>query len=67
MGHSAMAVDLIILFRPSGGEGGIRTHGAANRTTVFEFYDSHAGVCRAVAKRALWFTNFAVTVSAYDP
>ena len=31
-----------------GGEG-------VTRTTVFEFYDSHAGACRLVAKRALWF------------
>ena len=37
------------------GEGGIRTHGTVTRTTVFEFYDSHAGACRLVAKRALWF------------
>ena len=50
-----------------GGEGGIRTHGTVTRTTAFEFQDSHAGACRFVAKRALWFTNFAVTVPAYDP
>ena len=41
-----------------GGEGGIRTHGTVTRTTVFEFYDSHDGPCRAVAKRVLWFVNF---------
>jgi hypothetical protein len=45
--------------RPSGGEGGIRAHGTVTRTTVFEFYDSHVGLCRAVAKRALWFGIFA--------
>ena len=38
-----------------GGEGGIRTHGTVTRTTVFEFYDSHAGLCRPVAQRVLWF------------
>ena len=36
-----------------GGEGGIRTHGADNRTTAFEFEDSHAGLCRPVLKRVL--------------
>jgi hypothetical protein len=25
------------------------------RTTVFEFYDSHVGLCRSVAKRVLLF------------
>ena len=45
-----------------GGEGGIRTHGADNRTTVFEFYDSHADPCRPVAKRVLWFANLASTI-----
>jgi hypothetical protein len=38
-----------------GGEGGIRTHGTVTRTTVFEFYDSHTGLCRAVVKRVLLF------------
>ena len=38
-----------------GGEGGIRTHGTVTRTTVFEFYDSGAGLYRPVAKRMLWF------------
>ena len=28
-----------------GGEG--RTHGADNRTTAFEFYDFHVGLCRS--------------------
>jgi len=37
----------------TGGEGGIRTHGTVTRTTVFEFYDSHAGRYRPVTKRAL--------------
>ena len=37
------------------GEGGIRTHGTVTRTTVFEFYGSHAGLCCQVAKRVLWF------------
>src|SRR5262249_14203825 len=32
---------------------GIRTHGTVTRTTVFEFYDSHVGLCRSVAKRVL--------------
>jgi len=50
-----------------GGEGGIRTHGTVTRTTVFEFYDSRAGAYRLVAKRALQFANFAVTVSACNP
>src|SRR6185312_11842272 len=36
-------------------EGRIRTHSADNRTTVFEFYDSHVGLCCSVAKRALLF------------
>jgi hypothetical protein len=31
-----MAVDIIMLFGLSGGEGGIRTHGTVTRTTVFE-------------------------------
>jgi len=35
----------------TGGEGGIRTHGAVTRITVFEFDDSYAGVCRPVPKR----------------
>jgi hypothetical protein len=37
------------------GEGGIRTHGTVARTTVFEFYDSHVGLCRSVATRVLLF------------
>ena len=37
----------------SGGKGGIRTHGTVTRTTVFEFYDSHADLCRSVARRVL--------------
>jgi hypothetical protein len=45
--------DLIV-----GGEGGIRTHGTVTRTTVFEFEDSHAGVCRAVSKRVPLFAIF---------
>jgi len=36
-----------------GGEGGIRTHSTVTRTTVFEFYDSRAGLCGPVTKRAL--------------
>src|SRR6476660_8521596 len=35
--------------------GWIRTHGTVTRTTVFEFYDSHVGLCRSVAKRGLLF------------
>ena len=34
------------------------TPGAAptvTRTTVFEFYDSHVGLCLPVAKRVAWF------------
>ena len=53
--------------RAFGGEGGIRTHGTVTGTTVFEFYDSRAGAYRLVAKRALQFANFAVTVSACNP
>ena len=34
-----------------------------DRTTVFEFYDSHADSCRPVSKRALWFAN----CSFHDP
>jgi hypothetical protein len=67
VGHSSTAFDFVQVIWPFGGEGGIRTHGTVTRTTVFEFYDSHAGACRFVAKRALWFTNFAVSVPAYDP
>ena len=47
-----------------GGEGGIRTHGTVTRTTVFEFYDSHVGPCRAVAKRVLGFGNSEATMPA---
>ncbi len=36
MGQSSTAFDFIELNRPFGGEGGIRTHGAVTRTTVFE-------------------------------
>ena len=43
-------------------EGRIRTHSADNRTTVFEFYDSHVGLCCSVAKRALLFGISAPTV-----
>src|SRR6476620_1422295 len=49
-----------------GGEGGIRTHGTFTRTTVFEFYDSHAGACRVVAKPALLFAIFPVTMLPSD-
>jgi hypothetical protein len=44
------------------GEGGIRTHGTVTRTTVFEFYDSHAGACRPVPKRVLLFAIFPLTI-----
>ena len=37
------------------GEGGIRTHGTVTRTTVFEFYDSHADLSHPVPKRVVWF------------
>ena len=46
------------LFPGNWGEGGIRTHGTVTRTTVFEFYDSHAGLCRQVTKRVLQFGIF---------
>ena len=46
------------------GEGGIRTHGTVTRTTVFEFYDSHAGLYRFVAKRVLPFGISRPTVLA---
>jgi hypothetical protein len=49
-----------------GGEGGIRTHGTVIRTTVFEFYDSHAGLCRPVANRALWFGIFEAMILLCD-
>jgi hypothetical protein len=49
-----------------GGEGGIRTHGADNRTTAFEFQDSRVGACRAVAKRAVLFAIFPLTILACD-
>jgi len=48
------------------GEGGIRTHGTVTRTTVFEFYDSHAVLCRAVANCALWFGIFIATIPSCD-
>jgi hypothetical protein len=38
-----------------GEEAGIRTLGTDDRTTAFEFEDSHAGACRVVTKRVLWF------------
>ena len=38
-----------------GGEGRIRTHGADNRTTAFEFYNSHADLSHPVPKRVVWF------------
>jgi hypothetical protein len=41
--------------RPKRFTSGIRTHGMVTRTTVFEFYDSHVGLCRSVAKRVLLF------------
>ena len=46
------------------GEGGIRTRGTITRTTVFEFYDSHVGLCRLVANRVLCKSvcNFGPTV-----
>src|SRR6476646_10694431 len=37
------------------------------RTTVFEFYDSRAGMCRLVPKRVLPFGIFKTTVLACDP
>src|SRR5262245_44820049 len=46
--------------------GVIRTHGTVTRTTVFEFYDSHAVLCRAVANCALWFGIFIATISSCD-
>jgi hypothetical protein len=49
-----------------GGEGGIRTHGTVTRTTVFEFYDSHAGPCRSVGKRAAWFGILTTIISSCD-
>ena len=49
-----------------GGEGGIRTHGTVTRTTVFEFYDSRAGVCRTVPNRAVLLAIFLVTVLPCD-
>jgi hypothetical protein len=51
---------------PCGGEGGIRTHGTVTRTTVFEFYDSHAGPCRSVGKRAAWFGILTTIISSCD-
>ena len=50
----------------AGGEGGIRTHGTVTRTTVFEFYDSGAAVCRAVANRAVLLAIFLLTVLPCD-
>jgi len=32
------------------------------RTTVFEFYDSHVGLCHPIAERVLWFANLASTI-----
>jgi hypothetical protein len=49
------------------GEGGIRTHGADNRTTAFEFYDSDAIAHREVAKRVFSFASFAPTMSLCNP
>ena len=49
-----------------GGEAGIRTHGTVTRTTVFEFYDSHADPCRPVAKRVLHFRISVATILACD-
>ena len=48
------------------GEGGIRTHGTVTRTTVFEFYDSHVGLCRSVAKRVLLFAISEPIILACD-
>src|SRR5262245_43979453 len=48
----------------SGISGG--THGTVTRTTVFEFYDSHAEACRSVAKRVIWFANLGVAMSPCD-
>ena len=45
-----------------GGEGGIRTHGTVTRTTVFEFYDFRAFLCRLVAKRVLLLGFFIATI-----
>ena len=46
--------------------GWIRTHGTVTRTTVFEFYDSHAGPCRPVAKRVLSFGIFIAPITSCD-
>jgi hypothetical protein len=44
----------------------IRTHGTVTRTTVFEFYDSHDGLCRCVAKRVLSFGIFIASILSCD-
>src|SRR5262245_2684516 len=48
------------------GEGEIRTHGTVTRTTVFEFYDSHVGLCPLVAKRVLLFAISRPIIPACD-
>jgi hypothetical protein len=45
---------------------GIRTHGTVTRTTVFDFYDSHDGLCRCVAKRVLSFDIFIASILSCD-
>jgi len=62
VGHSSTAFDFIHVNWPSGGEGGIRTHGTVTRTTVFEFYDSRVGLSRPVANLVLWFANLVSTI-----
>jgi hypothetical protein len=37
-----------------------------DRTTAFEFYDSHAGACHAVVNRALWFGNLPAMIAFGD-
>jgi len=44
----------------------IRTHGTVTRTTVFEFYDSHVGLCPLVAKRVLLFAISRPIIPACD-
>ena len=62
--NSAGAVRIIRL--QFGGESEIRTRGADNCTTAFEFQDSRAGACRSVVKRVLLFAIFLVTMRAND-
>jgi hypothetical protein len=67
VGHSSTAFDFIQVNWPSGGEGGIRTHGTVTRKTVFEFEDSRDGACRPVPKRVVWFANFEIAISSCTP